>query len=50
MHQTLISLWLIMGLPSFLAGVILTLGAIYGRRLWRLRRYRQFVKDKNKLS
>jgi hypothetical protein len=42
----LIFLWVIIGLPSFIAGVILTVVAIYGRRLYRLRRRRQHVADK----
>jgi hypothetical protein len=34
----LIFLWLLLGLPSFVARVVLTVAAIYGRRLLRLRR------------
>jgi hypothetical protein len=40
----LIFLWLIFGLPSLIAGFVLGVLAIYGRRIWRLRRRRLFIK------
>jgi hypothetical protein len=45
----LISIWLVIGLPSFVAGVVLTIGAIYGRRLLRLRRRRRLVRHSAQL-
>jgi hypothetical protein len=46
----LIFLLAVIGLPAFIAGVILTLAAIYGRRLWRLRRRRQHLMGKSRVS
>jgi len=46
----LIFIWIVIGLPSFIAGVILTVAAIYGRRLLRLRRRRLYVRNQSRVS
>jgi uncharacterized membrane protein len=45
----LIFLWVLIGLPSMIAGSVLTIVAIYGRRLWRLHRRRQAAKARSPL-
>jgi hypothetical protein len=42
----LIFVWLFFGLPSLIAGFVLGIIAVYGRRLWRLRRRRVFVRKR----
>jgi hypothetical protein len=42
----LIFLWVFLGLPSLLAGFVLGVIAVYGRRLWRLYRRRRFVRER----
>ena len=41
----LIFLWLIIGLPSLIAGFVLGVVAVHGRRIWRLRRRRLFIRE-----
>jgi len=42
----LIFIWFLFGLPSLIAGFVLGIIAVYGRRLWRLRRRRAFVRKR----
>ena len=42
----LMFLWIVLGLPSLLAGFVLGVLAVYGRRLWRLYRRRSFVRKR----
>jgi hypothetical protein len=41
----LVFLWAIFGLPSLIAGFVLGVLAVHGRRLWRLRRRRLFIRE-----
>jgi hypothetical protein len=42
----LIFIWIVFGLPSLIAGFVLGVMAVHGRRLWRLRRRRAFVRKR----